>query len=86
LSTSTGIDANEICKNSNMTDIKYFKILSYNKLVGTAEMICVREKQNETTYHKLNLVKSDFDRKENWKIIYTQKVYEDGGFFWPVYI
>lgn len=83
LTYTSNIDGQTLCGND---EFRYFKIVNFDGIVGKAEMICIREKADESTFLKINLVKTDFGRKQNWEIIYTQKMYNEGGLNWPIYI
>ena len=83
LTYTSGIDGQEICKPDNL---KYFKVLNFDGIVGKAELICVRENLSQSTFLKINIIKTDYGRKQNWEVNYTQNIYQDGSFFWPFYI
>ena len=83
LTYTSNIDGQALCGDAGF---RYYKIVNYDGIVGKAELICVREKTDESTFLKVNLVKTDYGRKQNWEIIYTQKMYQDGGLNWPIYI
>ena len=83
LTYTSNIDGQALCGSDGF---RYFKIVNYDGIVGKAEVICVREKVDASSFLKINLVKTDYGRKQNWEIIYTQKMYQDGGLTWPIYI
>jgi hypothetical protein len=83
LTYTSDINGSDICKSNNL---KYFKILSFDKIVGKSEILCIRENLSQSTYLKLNLIKTDYGRKQSWEIIYTQNIYENNSIFWPIYV
>ncbi len=83
LTYTSNIDGTAICGDAGLS---YFKITNYDGIVGRAEMICVRKNTDESTFLKINLVKTDYGRKQNWEIIYTEKIYNDSGLIWPIYL
>ncbi len=83
LTISTNIDGNKICQ---IQDLKYFKIISYDGGVGQAQILCIRHDENQSTFHKLNLIKTNYSQNQDWEIIFTQKIYADGGLIWPLYL
>jgi len=83
LTMSTNIDGDKICQTQ---DLKYFKITSFDGGTNQAQILCIRIDETQSTFHKINLIKSNFGQTQNWEIIYTQKIYIDGGLFWPLYL
>ena len=83
LTISTNIDGGKICQTQ---DLKYFKITNYDGAIGQAQILCIRFDENQSTFHKLNLIKTNYNQNQNWEIIFTQKIYIDGGLFWPLYL
>jgi hypothetical protein len=83
LSFGTNIDGVKICQTENL---KYFKITSFDGKSGQAQILCIRNDLAQSSFHKLNLVKTNFNRDQNWEIIFTQKIYTDGNLFWPIYL
>ena len=83
LSYTSNIDGNKICQTENL---KYFKVTSFDGKTGQAQLLCIRSDQNQSTFHKLNLITSNYGREQDWEIIFTQKIYTDSNLFWPIYL
>lgn len=83
---STAIFSSEIsnitslCNSSNKNNnLKYYKIVNYNKSVQTATIYCIYEDSS------LN-VKLDLNKSDDWRIVFATKLNKEKSYYWPIYI
>lgn len=61
------------------TQLKYTKVIEYNNLKGTARIFCIY--QDSSLNQELQLNRNN----ENWKVLYQQKLNQDGRLYFPIY-
>jgi hypothetical protein len=71
-------DLKSICLNTQPGNLKYFKILRYEKYRGYAQIICVYDKAEDNVLLTLN-------KTRQWEVITGKKLNQDRSFYWPIY-
>ena len=73
-------NVDELCQTEKNPDLKYIKVLKYEKSAKRAEIYCIYEDSNKN----LDLDMSYRDGK--WQAYLTTKLNKDRNFYWPVYV
>jgi hypothetical protein len=74
--------AESLCKNnlqsSDTSDLKYFKILNYNKGLETASIYCIFNNSDSN-------LQLDINKNLQWRVIFSSKLNRERGWYWPLY-
>ena len=82
ITSTTNLNGSEIC--GKPETLRYFKFLSFDERAGRAEIICLRQNNQDSSYHKINHKKDIYN--DVWEITYSKKLNQDYSFSWPVYL
>jgi hypothetical protein len=81
----TSIYSNQILEIDNLciqkdTDLKYYKIINYEKRRKELILHCIYQDSHKNSEITANII------GEKWVKVRVNKLNEKGGFYWPVYL
>ena len=73
--------AEKLCQDNSQVssaELKYFKILYYNKGLETLSMYCIFTNSN------LNL-RLDINKNKEWRVVFASQLNKERNWYWPLY-
>jgi hypothetical protein len=74
------IDSQKLCKVGKSSNLKYSKIIDYQRYRKSSSIFCIFSDSQENSRLTLNLIGDD------WQIVTNEKLNQERAFYWPIYL
>lgn len=70
------------CDKSKDSDLKFIKVVSFNRAYRTASVYCIYQNSELNTQYNLE----NQNENNGWHVVYSYKLNKKSNFYWPFYI